>query len=298
MRIAVVGLGGVGGYIVANLSKTSHDVVGFARGKHLVEIQKNGLQIIEDTDSWNIDIKAKSLDEVDGYFDLVLFCVKSYDLESAYMAMSQNVDKNSIILSFANGVSHGDELRELSACKVLDACVYILAHIQENGIIRKRGKVFASVFGGLEKESALVKSIFDEVNLRTKTPKDIKTAIWKKYIFISAFGTLTSYYDESIGYVYEHHFSEAEEVLKEIVNVASSQGIDLFGEVKKSLDTAKGLPYDSSTSMYLDFQHKNKNELNTLSGFIVKTAKINHIKVPIMQKMYDSLLNKIKREHK
>lgn len=40
MRVAVVGLGGVGGYIAANFTKTFNDVVGFARGEHLEMIKK------------------------------------------------------------------------------------------------------------------------------------------------------------------------------------------------------------------------------------------------------------------
>jgi 2-dehydropantoate 2-reductase len=54
MRVAVVGLGGVGGYIAASLAKTEHEVVGFVRGAHLEVIQKSGLQIIEDTASWHV----------------------------------------------------------------------------------------------------------------------------------------------------------------------------------------------------------------------------------------------------
>jgi ketopantoate reductase len=44
--------------------------------------------------------------------------------------------------------------------------------------------------------------------------------------------------------------------------------------------------------MHLDFQNKKRNELETLSGFIVQSAKKYDIKVPLMQKMYNELLVK------
>ena len=289
MKIAVVGLGGVGGYIGAMLKKSGADVVGFARGEHLKQIQKNTLQIIEDENSWHVDLEAKELDEMDGILDVVLFCVKSYDLKSSYEKVSCHVDSNTTLISFSNGVSNGDTLRELSDSKVLDGCVYILSHIQEAGVIRKKGKVFAAVFGGDEKATAILDDIFTKANLRTKTPSDIKTAIWKKYIFISAFATLTSYYDKSIGFVYEHHKDEAEEILNEIANVAHAKGIEIATEVQKSLDTASKVPYDSSTSMWLDFKNNKQTELESLSGYIVKEGMACGVGTPLMQKMYEKL---------
>ena len=289
MRVAVVGLGGVGGYVAAMLKKGGVDVVGFARGEHLKKIQENGLGVVEDKSSWHVAIEAKELDEADGYFDVVIFCVKSYDLVEAYNKISKHVDTNSILISFSNGVSNGDTLKELSKCIVLDGCVYILSHIEEAGVIRKKGKVFAAVFGGDKKATHLLSQLFEKANLRIKMPDDIKTAIWKKYIFISAFATLTSYYDKSIGYVYEHHKDEAKKLLQEIADVAHAKGIDIYDEVEKSLDVASKVPYDSSTSMHLDFQNKKQTEIEGLSGYIVQEGKKYRIKTSFMDMMYSNL---------
>lgn len=281
MRIAVVGLGGVGGYIAAMFAKSGLDVVGFARGEHLKVIQKSGLKIIEDQTQWSVPLDARELNAADGHFDVVLFCTKSYDLEDSYEKIAPFIDKNSILLSFSNGVNNAATLRALSNAVVLDSCVYILSHIEEYGVIRKKGKVFAAIFGGDEEATKKVASFFEKAQLRYKTPSDIKTAIWKKYIFIAAFATLTSYYDESIGWVYEHHYEEAKELLEEIAAFAKeSEGIDIYDEVEKSLETASKVPYDSSTSMRLDLQQKKRVELENLSGYVKK---------PLMQKFYKEL---------
>ena len=290
MRVAVVGLGGVGGYIAAMLAKSGVDVSGFARGTHLKKIQQNGLKVIEDERSWRVDIDAKELEEAEGYFDIVLFCVKSYDLEDVCTQILNHTDSDTIMISFSNGVSNAQKLTKLSDAVVLEGVVYILSHIEEAGVIRKKGKVFAAVFGGDDKAADTLKEIFDQANLRTKIPKDIKTALWKKYIFISAFATLTSYYDKSIGYVYEHHRDEAYEVLKEIVDVAHAKGIEISEEIDKSLDVASKVPYESSTSMHLDFQKGKRAEIETLSGYVVQEAQKYNIQVPLMYKMYDKLL--------
>jgi len=282
MRIAVVGLGGVGGYLAASFAKSGIDITGFARGTHLEAIQKSGITIKEDEKEWNVSLHVKHLDEAEGYFDVVLFCTKSYDLLSSCQSMQNHIDANTVVLSFSNGVNNGDMLRETCDARVLDACTYILSHIEAPGVIRKKGKVFAAVFGGDDIQAVeTVATLFESAQLRYKTPENIKEALYKKYIFISAFATLTSYYNTSIGTVYEKHFDEAKRLLEEIAEFAKeTQGIEISDEVDKSLQTAEKVPYDSSTSMWLDFQKGKKTELENLSGYVQK---------PFMQKLYNEL---------
>ncbi|PHS58676.1 MAG: 2-dehydropantoate 2-reductase [Sulfurimonas sp.] len=290
MRIAIIGLGGVGGYISAYLAKSEHDLVCVARGRHLKVIQKEGLKIIEDTKSFNVDLDVREFKNLDGHFDIVLFCVKSYDLQNSYAYIKNFINEHSILLSFSNGVNNGDILRKLSQSIVLDGCMYILSHIQDSGVIRKEGKVFAAVFGGDNKSTNILKNIFEDAGLRVKTPSDIKTAIYKKYIFISAFASLTTYYDLSIAQVYEKHFKEAKQLLSEIANVAFKQGIDISSEVDKSLDIAKSLPFEASTSMHLDFKNNKKMEIVSLCFYIIKEAHKYNIGSPVMKKIYDKLI--------
>lgn len=296
MRIAVVGLGGVGGYIAAKLVKAGVDVIGFARGEHLEVIRERGLTIIEDEVKWNTRIDTREEDDLDGYFDgyfdFVLFCVKSYDLKESYEHIKSHIDENTGLLSFSNGVGNANVLRSLSTAIVLDACIYILSHIDRAGYIRKKGKVFAAVFGGEEKSVVALREVFEQADLRVKTPEDIETAIWKKYIFISAFATLTSYYNNTIGYICEHHYENAKALLEEIAAVAKSKGVDISLEVQKSLTTASKLPYDGTTSMYLDFKNKKRDELKSISGYIVQEGQKNSVATPLMKEMYEELLKR------
>lgn len=292
-RVAVVGLGAVGGYIAAHFAKAGVDVVGFARAKHLEAIEKNGIKIEEDSECWNVHLDARELEDLDGYFegyfDIVLFCVKSYDLVDAYEHIKSHIDKNTVLLSFSNGVNNGDVLRKLSKASVLDGCVYILSHIEKAGVIRKKGKLFCATFGGDKKAVKALGEIFEKAKLRFKTPEDIQTALWQKYIFISAFATLCSYYNKSIGAVYEYHYDEAKTLLEEIALVAKAKGVNIVEEVQKALKSASKVPYDSLTSMHLDFRKKKKVELESLCGFV---AKEQSVQTPTMEKMYRALLKK------
>ena len=287
MRVCVVGLGGVGGYIAANFANSGIDVTGVARGAHLEAIKERGIEIVEDDKRWSVDMNVCSLDEVEGLFDVVLFCTKSYDLAGSAEAMRKHILKESVVVSFANGVNNGDILREHLDAKVLDGCIYILSHIDSPGVIRKKGKVFAAVFGGDGSEK--LAELFEKSNLRYKISLDIQRELWKKYIFIAAFANLTSYYDQSIYEVATQHEEEAKTVLEEIAALAKAKGIDIDKEVSKSLQTALSLPHDASTSMHLDFQNKKQTELEALSGYLVKEARKVGVELPHITKIYKEL---------
>lgn len=287
MRVCVVGLGGVGGYIAANFAKNGIDVTGVARGAHLEAIKELGIEIIEDEKRWSVELNACSLNELEGAFDIVLFCTKSYDLSGSAEAMRRHITNESVVVSFANGVNNGDILREHLNAQVLDGCIYILSHIESPGVIRKKGKVFAAVFGG-EGSEKLAES-FEKSNLRYKNSFDIQKDLWKKYIFIAAFANLTSYYNQSIYDVATQHERETKEVLEEIAVLAKAKGIDIDKEVEKSLETALSLPHDASTSMHLDFQNKKQTELEALSGYLVKEARKYGVELPHLTKMYEEL---------
>ncbi|MDD2357473.1 MAG: 2-dehydropantoate 2-reductase [Thiovulaceae bacterium] len=287
MRILIYGLGGVGGYIVGYLSQTSNEIVGVARGEHLKMIQENGLLITEDNKEFTANFTAIDESELSGYFDLVLFCVKSYDLKNVAFSCKSFLSQQSIVLSLSNGVEHGDELRKLLDCKVLDGCIYILSHIEKAGQITKMGNVFNLLFAG--EGSEVLASVLDEAGLRYKIADDIHNALWKKYIFISTFGVLTSYFDMSIKEVYENHYDEAKEFLEEVVAIAKAKNIDLEDEVEKSLAIASKLPQSASTSMHKDIKAQKKDELETLGGYLVREANRLQISAPNIEKYYSEL---------
>ena len=296
MRIVVAGVGGVGGYIGAHLSSLDDEVIFLARGEHANVIKEKGLLVKEDEGSFvghpNDVTTAESLE---GEIDLLFLCVKSYDIEDVLADLDNNITSNTIIVPFANGVEHKERIDTLVKARVLHGAVYILAHKESAGVIVKKGKVFAALFGDPHylEETALVATLFEKMNLRHKTPENIEEAIWKKYLFISAFGSLTSYFDTSMRSVYELHKNWAEIVLKEIADVAEAKGVLIQDEVQKALKTASSLPEDASSSMHLDFKNGKRTELETLCGYVVKEGKELRLPTPMMAKIYGVLKQKV-----
>lgn len=301
MRVAVVGIGGVGGYIGAKLcsligtQKKKYEIVFIARGKHAQAVKENGLKVVEDEGEFIATPTAIfTAEEAEGSFDLVLVCVKSYAIQEALSSLKKNIREDTVVMTFANGVNNAQTIKALVDAKVINGCAYILSHIESAGVIRKRGKVFAVSFGDNQwsGESLYIDYMFKDADLRSKFSEDIETTVWKKYLFISTFASLTSYYDISINEVYKQHLNEVKELLKEIASIAKAKGIEIENEIEKALKTASSLPNDASTSMHLDFQNNRQTELDALSKYIVDEAEILSIDVPVMSRIYKALKEK------
>lgn len=292
MRICVFGTGGVGGYIGAQLCNRGHDVTLVARGAHLEAIKAHGLTVVEDTETSTVFPDA-AVDEqgLSGNYDLILLCVKGYDMDHAVEALHTHVDADTIVLPLANGVDHFAKLSAGLNALVLTGCCYILSHIASPGTVRKEGKVFAAVFGSSAHPDAVsrIADLFAAAELRCKTPDDIDSAVWKKFLFISTFASLTSYYDMRIKKVYETHRDEAEALMLEIAAVARAKGIEIGDEVSKALHSAAGLPESASTSMHLDYLQGRATEVDALCGFVVVEGKRLGVETPVMGKLYERL---------
>jgi 2-dehydropantoate 2-reductase len=117
MNIAVIGIGGVGGYFGGKLTQLLKDdkninIYFIARNQHLSEIKKNCL--ILDTDEGIITcIPTLAMDNIAELpkLDLCLICVKSYDLEKVLFEIKSKITDKTMILPLLNGVDIYERIR-------------------------------------------------------------------------------------------------------------------------------------------------------------------------------------------
>ena len=111
MRIAVIGTGAVGGYFGAKLAEAGNELVFLARGKHLEALQAAGLRILSPNGDLHIqraDFPASAAQA--GVVDVILFCVKSYDTQSAAESLGPLLSAHTTILSLQNGIGNPEKI--------------------------------------------------------------------------------------------------------------------------------------------------------------------------------------------
>jgi 2-dehydropantoate 2-reductase len=303
MRIAVIGIGGVGGYFGGKLAyhymaDRDVEIIFVARGEHLRQIQKNGLQQITEAGNFRaVPDLATDQPETCGRFDMVLFCVKGYDLESSATQIKNNVDRASTVITLLNGV---DNVRPLKAvlpeARVLNGCVYIGAHIVQPGVVRQAGGTCQLFFGpedGSMEGLSAIESVLKKAAIQASLTADIQTVVWEKYLFVSPLASATAYLKQPIGAFVEK--SEKRDFLegmtREVAEIGIAQGVAISEEMVQSALKKNALfPYETKTSLQMDYESGRKIEIDTFTGYIVKKGKELGMPTPLHDKVYAKLI--------
>jgi 2-dehydropantoate 2-reductase len=306
MNIAVVGIGGVGGYYGGKLARryagqNDFQVTFFARGEHLEEIRRNGLQQITEEGTFIAKPnQAKDDPSGCGVFDLVLFCVKTYDLEESASMLKKNIDERTFVMSLLNGVDNAERLKAvLPKADVLNGCVYIGAQIVRPGVVRQAGgscKLFFGPENGGQGDDRMIERLLGDAGIKAEYCDDIKAIVWEKYLFVSPLASATTYLKKTFGEFMEggENRNLLEGLLREVELVARAQGVNLPENIhKSSLEKISLFPYDTKSSMQMDFEKGKKTEVDTFTGYIVRFAKSHRIPTPLHEVVYNSLLKRL-----
>ena len=303
-RIGILGIGGVGGYLAFKLVsqyKTSNEVevVLIARERTKNIIKEKGLKLIAPETEETI-FPDNIVSEVDslGKLDLIIVCVKSYDIEESISLLKPGIVKSTIILPFLNGVDITERIQKLLPdTQVLKGCVYIVARSIEPGVIKLFSDIIHFYLGGNIETDRLqqLNKYFTVAGINSEVSSDIENTIWEKYIFISPFATLTSYLDMPIGEILNNtvHKNMMLQLISEVYKVAEKKGIPLDESIVNiTYEKMQRVPYETTTSMHSDFKKAHKAELDSLCGFVVLKGKELNVETPLYDKIYTALFIK------
>jgi len=303
MNIAVIGVGGVGGYFGGKLTKLLRDdldlnIYFIARGKHLVEIRKNGLLL--DTDEHQIICKPTlATDDISELpaLDLCLIAVKSYDLEDVLIRLKPKITDSTMILPLLNGVDIYERIRSIiENGHVFPSSVYVGTHIEKPGKVTQRGGVCTIVFGKdprNENGITVLTDTLQRANIRFSLSENPYVEIWGKFIFIAAFGLVTASYDKTIGEVLESEelSSYVKNIMKEIVDIANAKRIPLPPSIiDESFAKARSFPFGTKTSFQRDYETPGKkDERDLFGGAIIRMGEQLGINTETTEMIYEYL---------
>ena len=207
MKIAVVGVGGVGGYFGGRLAtQPSNEVFFVARpGRQHDGLKRHGLQVLSGATHGDFKIKpclvVATAAEV-GPVDVVLVCVKTYDLGNLTETLgpllrdgSAEADATAVI-PLLNGMdAPAALLKHLGEQHVLGGLCKIMAWIDSPGVIRHNGSLASLAFGELGARSGTITprverllAAFAAAGVAADSPAHgIVNEMWRKMVMICTF---------------------------------------------------------------------------------------------------------------
>ncbi|XCP84167.1 2-dehydropantoate 2-reductase [Roseburia hominis] len=301
-KIAVVGIGGVGGYLAGMLIKAFPHVTLVARGGRKESIEKNGLILHSD---YHGEIAVQPEKVVDScrrleHQDYVFICVKNYSLEEICRDLAESIDENTVVIPVMNGADPGEKTRKLLGKGiVVDSLIYIVAFANADYSITQQGD-FANLRIGVRNASAEeearvkeVAGILGAADIDSKIAEDIEREIWRKYILNCAYNVESAYYDNTIGQLRSDPVkaSEYEALVNEAFAVARAKGVQVTGEHVAAIIHRFyfELAENATSSLQRDIRAGRRNELDTFGGYLVREAERLGIEVPVSERMYEGL---------
>ncbi|MBZ0158742.1 2-dehydropantoate 2-reductase [Candidatus Methylomirabilis sp.] len=292
MKVAVVGVGAVGGYFGGLLAKGGADVTFIARGKCLEALRTRGLTVRSAKGDFSVRVRATDDPTEIGTVDLLLFCVKSYDTESAIRQALPMVGQHTVILSLQNGIDNEEKIASLVGKeKVLAGVAYIGASVLEPGAVlhQEGGKImFGEVAGDASERVIRLKAFFDRYDLPAEGSPDMKKILWTKLAWNAPFNAINTLVGGPVKTIIEnpHTFELARRVTEEVVTVAHASGVPLAFELVWERNIRFSQSYDVKTSMLQDLEAGKPLECEALNGVIIKKAVECGLKAPYNFALY------------
>ena len=306
-KIVIVGLGGVGGYYGGMLAKQYADnpeieIYFVARGAHLRKVQENGLTLITEKGTFQVHPTLATNDVTEiGTADYIIMTPKSYDLDATVEQIKPIVGSNTVILPLLNGIDNSDRIRTLLPdTEVWQGCCYIVARLNEPGVVESSGGVHRFNFGYEYKQNneRLIgfETLLKEAGIDATFHEKIMHVIWTKFFFISSTASLTSYFDVSFGALLTDEVRKATlvSVLEELLLVANAEGAEIEHTViDKVIHQLEKLPFETTASMHSDFKAGKNTEVHGLTGAVIQLAKKHAIATPTYEKVYAELYGRM-----
>lgn len=295
MRIAVMGTGGVGGFFGAKLALAGNDVTFIARGRHLAAIRESGLRVESGTGSLHV-ANARVTDDPESVppVDVVVFCVKLWDVEAAALQVLPLVSTGGVAIPFQNGLDSPEILqRVLGPQRVLGGVAYIAATIREPGVIAHTGtmaRLRVGAFpGGAAARAAAFADVGRAAGIDIEVSPDIRRALWEKFGFLCALSGCTCLARQPLGVIRTDPDLRAtfETAVREAWAVGRAANVPLADDyVAQQMRALDGLPAEMKASMLHDLAAGRRLEAPWLSGAVVRLAKEAGLPAPVSGVLY------------
>lgn len=299
MRIAVVGVGAVGGYFGARLAAAGEDVTFVARGDTLRALRSSGLLVESIAGDVALGaVQATDRTEEVGTVDAVILGVKAWQVEEAADGLRPLLGDESFVLPLQNGVEAPAQLaRALGSDHVVAGLCRIVALRAGPAHIRHVGADPSVTLGELDGRSSErvdeLRAALERAGVTVEISNDVDAALWKKFMLITSWAGVGAVTRQPIGVVRDTPESRSllESSLAEIGALARARGMAVDDDAEaRTLDFIDSIEPESTASMQRDLAEGRPSELEQLTGAVLRFAAESGVQAPVNTFCYRALV--------
>lgn len=297
MKIAVIGAGGIGGYLGGRLSQSGNQVTLVARGRHLEAIRQNGLRIESPLGSAHLTIiqATESIADI-GPVDIILATVKLPDLNEVARQFSSIITDTTRIITLQNGIDAKPIIAQFTdENRIAQGVIYLAAYIKKPGTIMTPGGKHQMLVDDLDGD-ATMSAFFDEIDraeaIDVTRAQDVEKVIWGKFTAQASIAGITALTRLPLGGVFASEEAKTllAQMIDEAIAVAAAKGIQLDPDHRETVFRTYGAqPSAQSSSLLIDIQSGKPTELQWLSGRMHTLGKELGVPTPAHSVVWNAL---------
>jgi len=300
-KFAVVGVGGVGGYLGGMLANSGLDVTFVARPIVADVLKSRGLTLkTVDGEIVLPSVSAVNSPASLSHVDVVLLTTKTYDLEEAVSTLPESIRRDSMLITFQNGIDNDQRVKDkLPGTEVFPGVAYIVSARTAPGMIEQSAGPRKFLIGDRtqEKKQRLedVALVMRDAGIDIVASPNIEKELWTKYIWILAFAGVTAACRCPIGKIVNDTdgYRLFTRCVDEAITVARALNVNI-GEAERSMVLSKADGYKTKgtgakSSLAIDLESGRRTEVEAIHGAIVRLASAIQVDVPTIETMYNAI---------
>ena len=297
MKILILGAGGVGGYFGARLLKAGADVTYLLREKRQAKILAEGLIIETPTETFTVQPKTITREQLKPEYDLIVLAPKSFDFEDA-LASLEGASSKGVFLPFLNGLDHIQQLdTKFGKDRVMGGVAQIAATLSPTGAVKQLTDLHMLTVGhrstAHEKIARDFFALCENSGFDRLYSENIEQSLWDKWVFLASLAGMTTLCRGHVGKISAAPWGveTTTSFYAESCAIAAANGVPTKDAAqKRSLDMLTNVKSSFAASMLRDLTQGNMTEHEHILGQMIQRGVSKGVSCPLLKLAHTHLV--------
>lgn len=297
MKILILGAGGVGGYFGARLLKAGADVTYLLREKRQAKILAEGLIIETPTETFTVQPKTITREQLKPEYDLIVLAPKSFDFEDA-LASLEGASSKGVFLPFLNGLDHIQQLdTKFGKDRVMGGVAQIAATLSPTGAVKQLTDLHMLTVGhrstAHEKIARDFFALCENSGFDRLYSENIEQSLWDKWVFLASLAGMTTLCRGHVGKISAAPWGveTTTSFYAESCAIAAANGFPTKDTAqKRSLEMLTNVKSSFAASMLRDLTQGNMTEHEHILGQMIQRGVSKGVSCPLLKLAHTHLV--------